>query len=375
MRFRDFPAWVRDTTLRLFPHQTQPGLRAIGKPDAAAPIVVTGNFTLTVRRMIETLEGRDVWLLVADSQGINVWCAAGGGHLTHHEVIAAVRACALSSRVSHRMLILPQLAATGVEPHKITATTGFETRWGPARLEDLPAYLDRGYRTVKRDRYMRFPLWERMEMAVMWAAPMTPILMLLVWLLIDLRTALVCGTIAVVMVFGLLAAVPYVPIVGAKRFVTFVALTIFGAVVGSAAFFALGSPTVVELLGVAISAGVVTLVLSVDLTGSTPWFPSYINSFKNRFDVELVEDRCTGSARCVLVCPKNVFEMDGRRRKVRIARPDDCLRCGACVVQCPEDALQFRFADDRIVPPSVVRTTRMNMLGRRSISVETGKDS
>jgi NAD-dependent dihydropyrimidine dehydrogenase PreA subunit len=214
-----------------------------------------------------------------------------------------------------------------------------------------------------------------MEMAVMWAAPMTPILMLVVWLLIDLRTALVCGTIALVMVFGLLAAVPYVPIVGAKRLVTFVALTILGAVVGSAAFFALGSPTVVELLGVAISAGVVTLVLSVDLTGSTPWFPSYINSFKNRFDVELVEDRCTGSAQCVLVCPKNVFEMDGRRRKVRIARPDDCLRCGACVVQCPEDALQFRFADRRIVPPSVVRTTRMNMLGRRSISIETGDDS
>ena len=72
MRFRDFPAWVRDTTLRLFPHRTRPGLRAIGKPDAAAPIVVTGNFTLTVRRMIETLDGRDVWLLVADSQGINV---------------------------------------------------------------------------------------------------------------------------------------------------------------------------------------------------------------------------------------------------------------------------------------------------------------
>ena len=207
MKLRDFPGWLRDTTLRLFPHRTRPGLRAIGEPDAAAPILVTGNFTLTVRRMMKTLEGRDVWLLVADSQGINVWCAAGGGHLTHHEVVAAVRACAISSRVSHRMLILPQLAATGVEPHKITATTGFETRWGPARLEDLPAYLDRGYRTVKRDRYMRFPLWERMEMAVMWAAPMTPILMLVVWLLIDLRTALVCGTIALIMVFGLFAAV------------------------------------------------------------------------------------------------------------------------------------------------------------------------
>jgi len=375
MSLRDFPAWVRDTTLRLFPHRTRPGLRTIGKPGPTAPVVVTGNFTLTVRRMTQALEGRDVWLLVADSQGINVWCAAGGGHLTHHEVIAAVRASALSDRVSHRMLILPQLAATGVEPNKITAATTFETRWGPARLEDLPAYLDRGYRTVKRDRYMRFPLWERMEMAVMWAAPITPILVLAIWLLIDLRTALICGTIALLMVFGLFAAVPYVPIVGAKRLLTFVALAIFGAALGSAFVVVLGTPTSTELLGIAISVSVVTLILSIDLTGSTPWFPSYINSFKNRFHVELVQDRCTGSARCVLVCPKNVFEMDGRRRKVRIARSDDCLRCGACIVQCPEDALQFRFADDRIVPPSVVRKTRMNMLGRRSISVPTSDNS
>lgn len=370
MQFRDLPTWLRDTTLRLFPHRTRPGLRAIGQPEATSPVLVTGNFTLTVRRMIETLRGRDVWLLVADSSGVNVWCAAGGGHLTHHEIIAAVRASHLAEHVSHHTLVLPQLAATGVEPHKITATTGFETRWGPARLEDIPAYLDHGCHTVKRDRFMRFPLWERMEMAVMWAAPMTPILMLAVLVVTDARTAWVCGAMALVMVFGLFAAVPHVPILGAKRLLTFAGLTVLGIAFGFGVFVAFGSPTWAQLLAVAISGVVVTLVLSVDLAGSTPWFPSYINSFKNRFEVELLEERCTGSAQCVLVCPKDVFEMDGHRRKVRIARPGDCLRCGACIVQCPEDALQFRFADGRVVPPPVVRSTRLNMLGRRSISLK-----
>gem|GEM_PF-4859645 len=27
------------------------------------------------------------------------------------------------------------------------------------------------------------------------------------------------------------------------------------------------------------------------------------------------------------MCPRNVLHMDGRRRKVRIDRPDDCILC------------------------------------------------
>ena len=344
--------------------------------DTGIRLISRGAIGRVYDRMAEiaVTPGARVLDLGCGTGGLSLACAARGASVVGIDKDPGMLEVAKGKAASGDVEWI-ELAATGIEPHKITAATGFETRWGPARLEDLPAYLDRGYRTVKRDRHMRFPLWERMEMAVMWAAPMTPILMLIAWLLIDLRTALVCGAIALIMVFGLLAAVPYVPIVGAKRFVSFAALDIFGAALGSAALFALGFPTLVQLLGVAMSATVVTLVLSVDLTGSTPWFPSYINSFRNRFDVEFVEDKCTGSARCVLVCPKNVFEMDGHRRKVRIARPDDCLRCGACVVQCPEDALRFRFADGRIVPPSAVRTTRMNMLGRRTISLETADDS
>lgn len=56
-------------------------------------MLVTGNFDLTVRRVVRALDGKvDCWLLVADSAGINVWCAAGGGYFTADKVIAAVRA-------------------------------------------------------------------------------------------------------------------------------------------------------------------------------------------------------------------------------------------------------------------------------------------
>jgi NAD-dependent dihydropyrimidine dehydrogenase PreA subunit len=109
--------------------------------------------------------------------------------------------------------------------------------------------------------------------------------------------------------------------------------------------------------------------LSLDLTGTTPWYPGTINSFRNRFDIELVENRCRGAAECVQVCPRDVLEMNGRRRKVVVARPEACIRCGACIVQCPEDALRFRFSDGRVVEPASVRSTRLNLLGRRTVPV------
>jgi ferredoxin len=70
-----------------------------------------------------------------------------------------------------------------------------------------------------------------------------------------------------------------------------------------------------------------------------------------------------------MVCPRDVLQMTGRARKVTIARPDQCIQCGACIVQCPEDALRFRYDDGRVVEAATIRGTRMNMLGRRSVEV------
>ena len=164
-RARDLPAWLRDTVLRMLPHATRPGLYPIGRPGPDAPVVCTGNFTLTVRRMKDALAGHDAWLLVADSHGINVWCAAGGGHLTHHSVIAALRAFEVARHVEHRRLVLPQLAATGIERRLVEEATGWKPVWGPARLEDLPGFLARGLKLRRAERTMRFPAWERLERA------------------------------------------------------------------------------------------------------------------------------------------------------------------------------------------------------------------
>jgi NAD-dependent dihydropyrimidine dehydrogenase PreA subunit len=368
MNAADLAGWLRDTLLlRMLPHATPTGLRRVGEPGADSPVLLTCNYALSVRRLVHVLRGRDAWLLVANSRGINVWCAAGGGHLTHHDVIAVLRSSGVGDRVRHRTLILPQLGATGIERCLVRSATGWDPRWGPARLEDLPEFLDRHRRPTKKQRAMRFPLWERLEMALTWAVPMALVTLAILGMVLDLLVAAVAASVIVLGVGAVFAGLPWFPVTGRGRWRTYagLALATFGA--GSGALSALGDARPGALAALAITCAAAAGILSVDLAGTTPWYPSTLNGFHNEFKIELVEDRCTGAAECVQVCPREVLKMDGRRRKVVLDRPEACIRCGACIVQCPEDALQFRFSDGRVVEPARVRSTRLNLLGRRTV--------
>ena len=369
MRPTDLPGYLRDTVLRFLPHRAPTGLVRVGNPGRGSPVLVTGNFTLTVRRLRDALRGHDAWLLVANSKGINVWCAAGGGHLTHHDIISVIRTSRIAERVDHREIILPQLCATGVERHRITEATGFKARWGPARLEDLPAFLERGARVVKTERFMRFPTWERLEMAAMWGAPMLIVGVPILALVLDIVAAAVAGAVVSLLLVGLFLLLPWLNIEGRARYATFAGCSGSAALLGFALLFALGVATPLYLAVVAGSCFVAMVILSIDLAGTTPWYGSYINTFRNEARIELVTDRCTGAAECVQVCPRDVLKMNGRRRKVEINKPDQCIQCGACIVQCPADALRFRYDDGRVVEAATIRGTRMNLLGRRRVEI------
>jgi ubiquinone/menaquinone biosynthesis C-methylase UbiE len=143
----------------------KPGLYSIGVPDRKSPVLVTGNYELTVRRVIKALDGKiDAWLLVADSAGINVWCAAGGGFLTADKVISSMKLAHLHQAVDHRDLILPQLAAVGVDGNQIREATGWNPYWGPVKAEDLPQYVETSYQKTDQMRWIEFPIKDRLEM-------------------------------------------------------------------------------------------------------------------------------------------------------------------------------------------------------------------
>jgi CO dehydrogenase/acetyl-CoA synthase delta subunit len=146
-------------------YRVRPGLYALGTPDASSPVLVTANYKLTLDALRSSVPGTAAWLLVVDTRGINVWCAAGKGTFSAEEVARMVAETRLSEVVAHRRLILPQLAAPGVAAHRVTELSGFRVTFGPVRAADLPGFLAAGLKADTRMRTVSFDTRERLVLA------------------------------------------------------------------------------------------------------------------------------------------------------------------------------------------------------------------
>jgi len=148
-----------------------PGVYALGDPHADSPVLVTANYKLSFDALRRELEGIDAWLFPIDTNGINVWCAAGKHTFGTDTLVQALRAADLGRLVSHRRLILPQLAGPGVAAHEVKRQTGFEVKWGPVRAADIPAFLKDGGKAQPGMRRMNFPFAQRAVLAPMELVP------------------------------------------------------------------------------------------------------------------------------------------------------------------------------------------------------------
>ena len=139
-----------------------PGLYAVGDPGADDPVVVTANYKMSYDIVRQALTGRNVWLLVLETYGINVWCAAGKGSFGTGEIVRRVEATGLADIVRHRLLILPILGAPGVRAHEVQARTGFSIKYASVRASDLPGFFDSGMETTTRMRELTFTPYQRL---------------------------------------------------------------------------------------------------------------------------------------------------------------------------------------------------------------------
>jgi len=162
-------------------YRITPGLYCVGNPGEEAPVLVTANYKLTFDALRRELAGIDAWLLVVDSRGINVWCAAGKGTFSAEEIAYQVQRCRLAEVVSHRQLILPQLSGSGVAAHRLKELCGFRGRFGPIRAADLPEYLENGAASEEM-RTITFTLAERAELV--------PLEICLIWKQLAIATLL-----------------------------------------------------------------------------------------------------------------------------------------------------------------------------------------
>lgn len=154
-------SWKCRWSIGRMDYTVEPGLYCVGSPDKHSPVLVTANYKMTFDRLRQQLGGLDLWIMVLDTDGINVWCAAGKGTFGTEELLRKISAVRLPEIVSHRTLILPQLGAVGVSAHEVQNLSGFRVVYGPVRSEDIKAFLAAGMKATEEMRTVRFTFKDR----------------------------------------------------------------------------------------------------------------------------------------------------------------------------------------------------------------------
>jgi hypothetical protein len=142
-------------------YRVSPGLYGIGNPDKNSPVLVTANYTLTFESLRKELKGVNAWILVLDTKGINVWCAAGKGTFGTKELVSRILSTELFNVVGHKTVIVPQLGAVGVAAHQVTSFTKFRVIYGPVRASDIREFLEKGMKKTEAMREVRFGFFDR----------------------------------------------------------------------------------------------------------------------------------------------------------------------------------------------------------------------
>jgi len=182
--------WCRLSNRHRMNYTVVPGLYAVGNADRQSPVFVSANYKLSFDVLRRALDGIDGWILVLDTKGINVWCAAGKGMFGTKELVQRIRAVGLDEIIAHRRLVVPQLGATGVAAHVVKKQTGFSVAFGPVYARDIAAFIQADYAATPQMRRVCFGMRDRFELTWMELVPALkyfPVSLLVLFVLMGLR--------------------------------------------------------------------------------------------------------------------------------------------------------------------------------------------
>lgn len=257
-------------------YSVPPGLYATGTPTAESPVFVTANYKMSFDALRASLGSLDGWILVLDTKGINVWCAAGKGTFGTKELIFRLSSVKLTDIVSHRRLILPQLGAAGVAAPEVARRSGFLIEWGPVRAADIPAWLAAGKVKDAAMREVSFHLRDRMAVAPIEIVHSWP------YVLAALTLAALYGLpagpqwvgravpVAIILIGTILVGTVFFPAL--LPWIPFRAFVVKGALLGvawAAICAALFHLPLLTGIGIALISAAVTGFLAMNFTGSS----------------------------------------------------------------------------------------------------------
>jgi Pyruvate/2-oxoacid:ferredoxin oxidoreductase delta subunit len=346
-------------TFRLFPVRAETGLRIFGNPDENSPVFVTSNYDLTVKRVSKYLKQMDCYLLVAQSNGVNVWCASAAEGFTEHSIISVIKTSRIENKVKHRNLILPALSAPGVNPRVIEEETGWRCQFGPVYAKDIPEYLKNDFKKTEEMQRAKYDLIDRFDIALGCTLPFY--FLIVAFLLIFKQDWLIEFHAVSVPLFILIHGFqPYLP----SRYGWGKILSVE---IGLAAIFLIylllswgGDPYV---NGLFIWALIVTFLMGIDFAGFSPnmkgeadellirigvrklWIFALKGTEKGEFmvgakKIHLDNSKCISCGLCFEICPMGLYSKDNDQKSYRVD-VSRCTACKACVVQCPSSAISL----------------------------------
>ncbi len=264
-------------------YTVRPGLYAVGDPGGDSDVLVSANYKLSFDTLRGGLEGLNVWILVLDTKGINVWCAAGKGTFGTAELVKRLQLSNLNSIVKHRRIIVPQLGAPGVSAHMVARATGFRVHYGPVRAKDIPAYIKSGYKATAGMRKVEFGLFDRLVLTPMEINPALkkyPLFGLIVLAMFGLspsgilfKDALAGIPFLVLGLISVLAGALFTPLL--LPFIPFRSFAIKGWIIGLLSIFLLikmiplGPPTIFLVSFTYIFFPLASSYIALQFTGST----------------------------------------------------------------------------------------------------------
>ena len=143
-------------------YTVNPGLYRIGNPGTKSEVFVSANYKLSFDILRKNLKALDAWILVLDTKGINVWCAAGKGTFGTRELIRQIRDHQLDKLLQSKRLIVPQLGAPGICAHEVKEETGFKIIFGPVRASDIHSFLNSRLKATEDMRTVKFGFRDRL---------------------------------------------------------------------------------------------------------------------------------------------------------------------------------------------------------------------
>jgi hypothetical protein len=259
-------------------YAVRPGLYAVGDPGKDSPVLASANYKLSFDALRRELSGIDAWILVLDTKGVNVWCAAGKGTFGTHEIVKRIGETGLDGVVGHRLIILPQLGAPGVAAHAVFAMSGFRVQYGPVRASDLPEYLAAGRKKTDAMRRVEFSFADRLKLAPLELAQAWPFLLVSCIAAIGLdilhrralapASAIACLPYAYACLAGSLLTPAFLP------WLPFRAFSLKGALAGAAglgAWWALAAWPPLNGLGIMLTALPLSAFLALNFTGASTY--------------------------------------------------------------------------------------------------------